>query len=225
MLVPSILRNNKILNGFSIRINQKEIVATAEEQTLKSNSPLFDTISYSYGDSSFRYQIITRFDPGIEYTIVRNCCDHFDIIESKNIERFVSLFHDYDKNFNTIQKEFLDKVSVSFMMDSGQLQDSIYGVFSDGAAFSFAIILDTIPSNYYFPPKGFYWNNASRVVIGKPKIPIPIHDSVNTRVSDYPYFEDDYEVYDGINFRFFGETKILIIYHREAKEIELLIIE
>ena len=98
-------------------------------------------------------------------------------------------------------------------------------MFSDGAAEPLAVLLDTIPSNYHYPPKGFYWNNTSRIIIGKPKKPFPAQYSFDVRATDYPYFEEDYIVFHSINFRFFGDTKLIVRYIEKTKEIELLIEE
>lgn len=223
-IYKNVLRNNKIRGHFTVSINNKLIQPTLKKQKIKTNYPEFDTVYY-YSDSNHIHHFITRFTPNEKYCFVSACCTDFDIIKKKRVKSYMSIAKNNPDNAEIVKNEFLDSVSVSFVISSEKSNDSIFALFSDYATFPLSILLDTSTSEYYRAPKGFYWNNASRIIIGKPKQPYPKSSFINREATDYVYMEDNFDVYCTLNYRFFNGTKLLIRYDEASKKMEVIIEE
>lgn len=216
-----LITENASMLGLHAKINQSIIKIDSNYTKVKTNYPLFDTLYYAKDTLSFDEYIITRLKPGDSYCFVISCCGNIDLMLAAQADRYMDLFKDYEKNFEILQKEFMQSVSISYKLISENSPDTIIAYFGDPSGFINAIILQKNKfSKFYASEQFFFWSNINSVSIGNLKSGQKLMFSESPReLTDF--WIDKMEKMNSISFRFFYGEKIELTYFKVTNSIKV----
>lgn len=210
LLKSNVDKQEVIINGIVYEVDSSGI-------SIPTNYPNFDTLLFNSKRYRFSKAIICNFKPDSSYTISMACCNSLDIIPTSKSECDSLRYWDYEKDFDKIQKQLMDRPFISIRTKKTP-NDSIYAWHADGACMTKNKIISTKLWKLGIPPKCFFWNNITIILFFKQNNNMDYHKK--TDLEEFLGIDNIVKLKD-ISFRLFDNERFVLIYDEENNNIEI----
>jgi len=200
-----------------ILINGKQYIVDSIGVEIKTYYPKFDTLIFDKESANSEMKLICNFKPDSSYVITYACCGSLDIIPKSKFNCDSLKYWDFDKDFDKIQNQFLDKPYLSIRTKNTP-RDSVYAWHSDAACLTEHKLIGTELWRLGVPPKCFYWTNITPILFFKTDA-----KSKKKRNKDVEEFLDKNNVIEltTIYLRLFDNQRFVLTFDEKHNAVKL----
>jgi hypothetical protein len=209
--------NSGIGKEIIVLVNGKQYTIDSSGTDIHTNHPKFDTLIFKTPSPGANEPILCNFKPDSIYTVSIACCGSLDIIQKSKFEKDSLLFWDYDKDFEKIQNQLMDKPFISIKTKNNP-KDSIYAWHADAACMTEHKLITTKLWRLVGPPKCYYWNNITTILFFTTNNKLPAHEE--TDLEEFLSIKNIVEL-TSISFRLFDNERFVLIFDEKNKSVKL----
>lgn len=208
---------NSSIGTTTVKINGIQYQADSIGVKIKTNYPKFDTLTFIENAPNINIPIICNFKPDSAYSISVACCGSLDIIPASKFKNDSLSIWDFEKDFNKIQNQLMDKPFISIRTKRNP-KNSIYAWHADAACMTEHKLINSTLWRLGIPPKCFYWNNITTIQFFTTDEKMAKHEE--TDLEEFLQIKNIVEL-SSISFRLFDNEKFVITYDENKSSIKL----
>lgn len=201
----------------AVKINGKEYHVDSIGTKIKTRYPKFDTLVFLANAPNINIPVICNFKPDSIYTVSVACCGSLDIIPASKFRNDSLYLWDFEKDFDKIQDQLMDKPFISIRTKNNP-KDSIYAWHADAACITEHRLINSKLWQLGVPPKCFYWNNITTILLFKTDHSMPTHPK--TDLEEFLSIDNIVKLTE-VSFRLFDNERLVIIYDEKKNRAVL----
>tara|TARA_B100000780_G_scaffold259592_1_gene210754 strand:+ start:1942 stop:2616 length:675 start_codon:yes stop_codon:yes gene_type:complete len=201
----------------NVSVNGVDYMVDSIGKKISTNYPEFDTLTFKSDSQNLDSPIICNFKPDTTYILSMACCGSFDIIPMSKYNCDSLKYWDFEKDFDKIQNQFMDKPFISIKTE-GNSNDTIYAWHADAACETEHHVLGKELWRLGVPPKCFYWNNITAVVFFKKST---INNTPQEEETAKLLGFDNIEILTSITFRLFDDQRFVLILNEDTQNVKI----